>query len=49
MLYQQATKRLTFSVGGAITWDSDPEQEYQECLLKASGMLQVLNAQILDE
>jgi len=28
--------RLDFGVGSGIVWDSDPEQEYQECLLKGS-------------
>lgn len=27
---------LTFGVGSGIVWDSDPGQEYDECLLKAS-------------
>ncbi|EMR02427.1 anthranilate synthase component I family protein [Cesiribacter andamanensis] len=49
LLYNRQKKVLSFSVGGAITWDSDPEQEYQECLLKASAMLQMLHAQIRDE
>ncbi|MGV3538467.1 MAG: aminodeoxychorismate synthase component I [Rufibacter sp.] len=33
---------LSFEVGSAITYDSDPEQEYQECLLKAAAILKVL-------
>lgn len=49
MLYHTQKKLLTFSVGGAITWDSDPEQEYQECLLKARAILQVLQARIPQE
>jgi para-aminobenzoate synthetase component I len=49
MLYNASSQRLSFSVGGAITWDSDPQQEWEECLLKASGMLQVLGASKADE
>ena len=33
---------LTFSVGGGIVWDSDPEAEYQETLHKARGLMRAL-------
>ncbi len=33
----------TFSVGSAITANADPAEEYQECLLKAKAMIEVLN------
>lgn len=36
LVYNQANQYLSYHVGGAITWDSVPEQEYEECLLKAS-------------
>lgn len=36
--YFQSEGYLSYQTGGAITWDSDPEQEYAESLLKASGM-----------
>ena len=37
------TKRdLTFSVGGGIVMDSDPEAEYQETLHKARGLMLAL-------
>ncbi len=42
ILYQQATQQLSFQVGGAIVYDSDPIEEYEECLLKAKGMFAVL-------
>jgi para-aminobenzoate synthetase component I len=42
--YRQDTGYLSFQVGSAITYDSVPEQEYQECLLKARAMLEVLGA-----
>jgi para-aminobenzoate synthetase component 1 len=46
ILYNSSKKSLSFSVGGAITWDSDPELEYQECLLKAKAILETLGTQI---
>ena len=44
--YRQDTGYLSLQVGSAITYDSDPEREYDECLLKAKAMLEVLNAVI---
>lgn len=40
--YNQKNKYLSYMVGGAITALSDPEKEYEECLLKAKAMLEVL-------
>lgn len=37
-------QKLNFNVGSAITLDSDPEQEYVECLLKAQAILETLKA-----
>jgi len=42
LLYNAATKYLSFQVGSAITFDSDPEKEYEECLLKAEAIREVL-------
>lgn len=42
MLYNANTKYLSFQVGGAITAKSIPEEEYEECLLKAKAISQVL-------
>ena len=42
ILYNAATQYVSFSVGGAITAKSIPESEYQECLLKAKAMHEVL-------
>lgn len=47
IFYNQETKKLSLAVGGAITYLSEPEQEYEECLLKAKALLQVLNARII--
>ncbi len=42
ILYNQENEYVSFSVGSAITSLSIPENEYEECLLKAKAMLQVL-------
>nr|WP_299385500.1 anthranilate synthase component I family protein [Allomuricauda sp.] len=42
ILYNATSKYVSFSVGSAITAKSDPEKEYQECLLKAKAMRSVL-------
>lgn len=42
ILYSQENKYVSFSVGSAITAQSVPENEYEECLLKAKAMHQVL-------
>lgn len=43
ILYNSNKKYVSFSVGSAITINSIPEKEYEECLLKAKAMRQVLN------
>ncbi|QQX75881.1 MULTISPECIES: aminodeoxychorismate synthase component I [Aequorivita] len=43
ILYNSSTKYVSFSVGGAITINSVPEKEYEECLLKAKAMREVLH------
>ena len=43
ILYNAKEKYLSFSVGSAITSLSNPEQEYQECMLKAKAMFEVLS------
>ena len=42
ILYNEAAKYVSFSVGSAITAEALPESEYEECMLKASAMLEVL-------
>ncbi len=42
ILYNKSNNYVSYSVGGAITAQSIPEKEYEECLLKAKAMKQVL-------
>jgi len=43
ILYNAENEYLSFSVGSAITSQAVPEQEYEECLLKAKAMFEVLS------
>lgn len=43
ILYNEQSKYVSFSVGSAITVEAIPENEYEECLLKAGAMHSVLN------
>jgi para-aminobenzoate synthetase component 1 len=47
--YRADTGYLSLQVGSAITYDSVPEQEYAECLLKAQGVLEALRTTICEE
>ncbi len=42
IIYHHRAQILSFQVGSAITYDSDPEKEYQECLLKARPIFEAL-------
>ena len=42
VFYNEQSQYLSFMVGGAITIDSDPELEYEECLVKANSIFQAL-------
>lgn len=42
ILYNYSKKYVSYSVGGAITSMSDPYREYEECLVKAKAMREVL-------
>ena len=44
ILYNSENRYVSFSVGGAITAKSIPENEYEECLLKAKAMRVVLES-----
>jgi len=42
IFYNQQSQYLSFMVGGAITIESDPKLEYEECLVKAKSIFKVL-------
>ena len=42
ILYNAKLQRLSLQVGSAITYQSNPQKEYEECLLKAEALLQAL-------
>lgn len=42
LLYHRPEGYLSFQVGGAIIDASDPEAEYEECMIKASPLLETL-------
>jgi len=46
IFYNQQTKKLSVAAGGAITYLSEPEKEYEEILLKITAQLKSLNATI---
>jgi len=48
LLYNASDKYLSFQVGGAITYHAEPENEYEECLLKAQAILEVLGQQFIN-
>lgn len=43
IVYDEKEKHISFHVGSAITANCNPEEEWNECLLKAESMLQALN------
>ncbi len=46
ILYNQTDNFISFMAGSAITIASDPEKEYQECLLKARSLARTLNSDL---
>lgn len=43
ILYNESNQEISFQVGSGITFYSDAAKEYEECLLKAIGMLKALS------
>lgn len=44
ILYNAAIKYVSVQVGSAIVYDSDAENEYEECLVKLQGLVNALNS-----
>jgi para-aminobenzoate synthetase component 1 len=44
ILYNSSKKYLSFQVGSAITYAADANSEYEECMLKASAIVQTLTS-----
>ncbi len=45
LFYNQKDHYLSYQVGSGITFYSDPQQEYEECLVKAEGIRRALDPQ----
>ncbi|MBF0377314.1 MAG: aminodeoxychorismate synthase component I [Desulfamplus sp.] len=43
-----ADGKISFSVGGGIVFDSDPEKEYEETLHKGKTIMEILNSSSID-
>ena len=42
IFYNSSSRYLSFNVGSGITFYSNPEKEYEECLMKVAAIMQVL-------
>jgi para-aminobenzoate synthetase component I len=42
IVFDKESEKGYFAVGSAITYDADAAHEYEECLLKASAIMEVL-------
>ena len=42
LMYDETKKLITFKAGGGITFNSDADEEYEECLLKVDAIIRVL-------
>ena len=46
ILYNSNKKYISYGVGGAITAQSDPESEYNECLVKTKALFSIFNSNV---
>ena len=49
ILYNNDNNYLSIGVGGAITINSDPNEEYKECIVKAKPIFEILNFKMNNE
>jgi para-aminobenzoate synthetase component 1 len=46
ILYNSSQQYLSFQTGSAITFQSEPQKEWEECLLKAEGMKKAMSYEL---
>lgn len=46
IMYNQTNKYVSYQVGSAITFESNPESEYEECLVKAAAITKILSGKL---
>lgn len=49
LFINQKTGKYSFQVGGAITYDSIPEKEFEECMIKAKAIVELISKNPLDK
>jgi para-aminobenzoate synthetase component 1 len=42
-MYNETRQYLSYQVGSGVTFYSDPEKEWEECMLKAEAIRKVLS------
>lgn len=47
--YDVQQEKITYCVGGAITYDSVAEQEFQECITKAAAIAETLSFELISD
>jgi para-aminobenzoate synthetase component 1 len=47
LVYEPDSGKVSYRVGSAITYDSIPEKEYEECMLKGSRLASVFRDSVL--
>jgi para-aminobenzoate synthetase component 1 len=47
IMYNSSNQYLSFQTGSGITFYSDPENEWEECLIKAKAIREVLSGDVL--
>lgn len=47
LVFDESAEKISYHVGSAITFDSNAEKEYEECLLKGSKLAQLFNEEMI--
>lgn len=48
IMYNKTNKYVSYQIGGAITFESHPESEYEECIVKAAAITRILSGDKID-